>query len=85
MKVKVWHRATDPQQWAPLLPGCSRSAMWTSQVASDLTSTLGEPVGREAEVKKKRERQNLKKRKEEANLVGRKGWNGGRGDRGGTV
>lgn len=54
-------------------------------MASDLTSTLGEPVGREAEVKKKRERQNFKKRKEEANLVGRKGWNGGRGDRGGTV
>lgn len=54
-------------------------------MASDLTSTLGEPVGRKAEVKKKRKRQNLKKRKEEANLVGRKGWNGGRGDRGGTV
>lgn len=52
VKVKVWHRATDLQQQRPLLPGWSRSATWPSQVASDLTSTLRDPVGRQAEMEK---------------------------------
>ncbi len=52
VKVKVWHGATDLLQQRSLLPGCSRSATWLSQVASDLTSTLKEPVGREAEIEK---------------------------------
>lgn len=79
VKVKVWHRATDLQQRRPLSPGCSRSATWWSQVASDLTSTPGEPVGREAEIKKWKRR---------ANLVWRKDQDGGRGDcvrRGGSM